>query len=161
MPADAASLHRYQGARPIASLTLNGVGCISTITIRRRISKCACMRVTRTTALTSSSARYSRGAINCLCRVCKVLTTRLHKTSAMPRHQRQARGRIRVREEGRRHQRPRRHLLLQRRLRLQVLQRRDRRSRQELRQRQGLAQHLRQDRKVIVHAKASSQSATH
>ena len=85
MPADAVCLHRSPGTRPIGFSTLNGVRCILTITLRRRISKCACMRVIRTTALTLSSGRYSRVAINCMCRVYKVLTTPLHRTSAMRR----------------------------------------------------------------------------
>lgn len=149
MPAGAASLHRCQAVRPIASLTLSGARCISPITRRRRISRFGCMRTTRTRGSTSYSGRYNRGAISCMCPACKDRATSLHRTSATLVLQRQARAVIPVLVVEHRHlrRRLRRHLPLQRQPRLPVPRRRDRRLRRGLRQHRDLVLHLLRDSK--------------
>src|SRR5262245_49810423 len=94
LPAGAVSLRQYQAPRLIVSLILNGARYISRIPVRQRTSRYACMRMIRTSALTSSSARFSRGAINCMFLVCRVQVTPLRKTSAVSARLQQARALI-------------------------------------------------------------------
>jgi hypothetical protein len=94
LTAAAVSLRQYQAPRLIVSLILNGAQYISRIPVRRRTSRYACMRMIRTNALTSSSARFSRGAINCMFRVCRVQVTPLRRTSAVLARPQQARALI-------------------------------------------------------------------
>ena len=108
-PAAVASLLPCQALRPIAFLTSNSVQCISPITLRRRISRCGCMRIIPISGLTSSSARSSPAATNCMSRVYRARVGRLLRTSAMLARQRQARAPIPVRVAER--PRPQRHLL--------------------------------------------------
>ena len=89
--AAAVSLPQYQAPRLIVSLILNGVRYMPRIPVRRRTSRYACMRMIRTSALTSFLARFSRGVINCMFRVCRVQMALLRKTSAVPTRLQQAR----------------------------------------------------------------------
>jgi len=83
LTAAAVFLRQYQAPRLIASLILNGARYISRIPLRPRISRYACMRMIRTNALISSSARFNRGAVNRMFRVCRVQVTPLRRTSAV------------------------------------------------------------------------------
>jgi len=94
LTAVAVSLRQYQAPRLIVSLILNGARYISRIPLRPRTSRYACMRMIRTSALTSSSARFSRGAVNCMFPVCRVRVTPLRRTSAVSARLQQARALI-------------------------------------------------------------------
>ena len=120
----AVSILRYPAPRPIASLTLNGAQCISPITLRRRILRCACTRIIPTSGLTSSLALCSPAATSCMSRVCRDRTTPLRRTSAMPARRAQGRvpTRVRVAELRRLRHQPQRQLLQQQRLRQQLRQ---------------------------------------
>ncbi len=84
-PAAVASSLPFQVPRPIASLTSNGAQCISPIILKRRISRCACMKIIPISGLTSSSAPSSPAAINSMFLVYRARTTPLLRTSAMAR----------------------------------------------------------------------------
>ena len=94
LTAAAVSLRQSQGPRLIVSLILNGARYISRIPLRRRTSRYACMRMIRTSALTSFSARFNRGAVNRMFRVCRAQLTRLRRTSAVSARLEQARALI-------------------------------------------------------------------
>src|SRR5262249_42356485 len=87
-------LRQYQAPRLIASLILNGARYISRIPLRPRISRYAFMRMIRTNALISSSARFNRGAVNRMFPVCRVRVTPLRRTSAVSPRLQQARALI-------------------------------------------------------------------
>ncbi len=103
LPAVVASLLLCQALRPIASLTLNGAQCISSITIRPRISRYDCTKIVRTSSLILSSAPCSPAAINSMSRACRDLTTPLPRTSAMLARRPQARALIHAQVVERRH----------------------------------------------------------
>jgi hypothetical protein len=77
-------LRQYQGPRLIVSLILNGVQYMPRNPVRRRTSRYACMRMIRTSVLTSFSARFNQGAINRMFRVCRVPTAPLRRIFAVP-----------------------------------------------------------------------------
>ena len=106
-PADVASLPRCQAPRPIASLTLNGAQCILPITLKRRISRYDCMRMIRTSGLTSSSAPSSPAATNCMSLAYRARAGLLLRTSAMLTRQPQARALTHARVAEHRHPRRR------------------------------------------------------
>ena len=148
------SLLLCQALRLIASLTLSGAQCISPITIRPRISRLGCMRIIRTSGLTSSLALSSPVATNCMCRGYRVPEGLLLRTSAMLTRQHRARALTPARVAEHRHLHLR--LQLQQQLQLQLrLQRQRQRQLQQrqlqlwrrgLRRRPGRVPHRRRDR---------------
>ena len=100
------------------SLILNGVPRTLPLRRRRRISRCACMRIIPTSDLTSFSGPYNPAAINSMFRACRDLVTRSLRTSATLTHRLQDRALTPALLAERRHLRPRRQQRPRLRLRL-------------------------------------------